>query len=100
MFFEKGRSKIANQKVSNKAANVFRELQFDWSYAPLSNDGLRMKLKECFFKFPTAAGSSYVTGASRVRKQMARIATTKLTLPPIKPVDAVEDEEDTDNHNP
>ncbi len=76
MFFEKGQTKIADQKLSNKAAMVLHDLNFDWFYTNLSNEGLRMKLKESFFKYPSSAGSSYLAGMSQIRKQVARNAKT------------------------
>lgn len=71
-FFEKGRTRVSNQTFPNKSAIVSKDLRFDWYYSRMSDDSLRMNLKENFFKYPSSASSNYLAGLAQLRKQMVR----------------------------
>ena len=55
-FYDNSQTRKGKQCFPNCAAYVSRKLDFDWHSTVLNNDALRVKLKECLFKYPTAAG--------------------------------------------
>jgi len=69
-FFDVSRSKIGLQTFSNKVANVSKSVTFDWFYTRLSQDALRIKLKNSLFKYPSAAAS--ISVPERMKHQLNR----------------------------
>jgi hypothetical protein len=73
-FFDKSSTKVRLQVISNKSARTMHRVNFDWYYEKISNDGLRIKLKDCFFKYPSSAEYSSVPGRVIKRHHRNRLA--------------------------
>jgi hypothetical protein len=58
-FFDNSRTKVGRQCFENKIVTPSSKLTFDWS--GLTNDQIRVNLKQCLFKYPSSACSSFVT---------------------------------------
>jgi len=73
-FFSSSHTKIGDQSFENKVVTITSMLDFDWHFNPPSKDSLRIRLKNCLFKFPSSAVSFSVLGLEkqlRARKMQA-----------------------------
>ncbi len=74
-FYDTSRTKVGLQALPNKSAKPMNRVDFDWYFETISNDALRIKLKQCFFKYPSSAESlSSVPGRVINRHLNNRIA--------------------------
>jgi len=67
-FYDTSRTRIGLQIFSNKVAIVSKNVEFDWFFSKLSQDALRIKLKNSLFKYPSSAAS--VSIPERMNRQL------------------------------
>ena len=61
-FYDNSKKQVGRQTFANTVSQVSKDVQFDWFYTRLSPDQLRIKLKECLFKYPSVSSSFHVPG--------------------------------------
>ena len=86
LFFDSSSHRAGRQDFCNRVAHTSKLLTFDWHYIPLNPDLLRIKLKNCLFKYPTTdritapmstSRSSNLPGNADLCNQHSSSTTTK-----------------------